>query len=165
MNDRIIYRPYKSYVWFLPFLLGASIFFFMLAGFSLNNNGVTTFISVLIGILLEWVTKACYDASKFVILFDQDGFQIIGKRYKSDSCHSWENIHYACYVKNYRGFCSLLLSSRMLSPKEAKHILRKSVNPLRICIEDVFIIYLDDAQNMSYLRELIDNHVSNVNTY
>lgn len=158
MNDRIIYRPYKSGIWLLPFSVAIAVFCFLLAGLTVPQGDFTWFILFLIGFLALYATKIIYDTVRMVILFDGDGLQIIGTRYGKDSCHFWKDFSYAYCVRNYRGFHFLVLSPKTLSSKEAKRLAGRCVNPQKICMDDAIVISMDNLQNMSHLKELIAGH-------
>ena len=158
MNDRIIYRPYRSLILLLPFSILIAVVNFLMTGLSVPNGDFSSLIFILIGFLALYATKIAYDAAHMVILFDGDGLQIIGRRYKNDSFHLWKDLPYAYGVRNYRGFCFVLLSPRTLSPKEARHNVRRNVNPFKTSVDDYVVISIDDQQNMSHLRELIAGH-------
>lgn len=165
MNDCIIYRPYKSYVWALPFTVSVGLFAFVAAGYCILHFECTVFILAVIGIMCTWLTKILYDSSNLAMIFEQQGLRAIGCRYTDYRYVPWDELPYAYYVRSFKGHLFLVLSPNLLSPKEAKHVANRGANLSRICIGGVWVIYLDIFQNVSQIKELIDNHVVYVDAY
>lgn len=165
MNNTIIYRPYRSHVWFIFFTVPIGIFAFVAAGYCLQAPGANVIFFVVMGALSVWLTKALYDSSKTIIFFEPDGLWVSGVG--CDNCRHilWEELSNAYYVRNFRGFLFVVLSTKALSPQEAKKLANRGANLSKICIDDVVVIHIDDLQNVSQIKELIDNHVLHVDIY
>ena len=70
MNDTIIYRPYRSHGWFVPFSIAIGILAFAVAGFCIPNMGLTIIFSTTVGILSLCLAKVLYDSSNIVVFFE-----------------------------------------------------------------------------------------------
>ena len=160
MNDNFIYRPYRSSLCILPFTVAIAVANFFLAGITLPQGDFTLFIFLLIGFLVLYAAKIVYDTMRMVILFDVDGLQVIGTQPKNDSYFSWKDISFTYCVRNYRGFYFLVLSPETLTSKEAKRLVRRWVNPLKMCVEDAMVIPADNIQKNSRLKEFIACHTT-----
>lgn len=165
MNDTIIYRPYRSHIWFVPFTAGVEILSFVAVGYCLPHLRVTVLLPVVIGIISIWLTKVLYDSSNLVVFFGQEGFQITGNRCNDYRYFLWEELPYAYYARSYKGHLFVVLSPKVLSSKEVKNYVNRGANSSRICIDSVIVIHIDVLQNASRLKELIDNHVLHMDTY
>ena len=178
MNDITIYRPYKVHAWTLPFTVTVGVFAFVATGYCVPYWGYNVLILAVIGIVCAWLTKVFYDTSNLTVIFEQHGLRTIASRYDDCRYVLWEELLYAYYVRGYKGLLTFLngltsrykfwagrVSSNALSPKEAKRFANRGANSSRICIDSVFVIYIDIFQDASQLRELIENHVVHIDTY
>ena len=164
MNNICTYRPYRSHAWFLPFVIPVAMLAFMAAGYCFPYVGTVVF-CVAIGIVCTYLTKVLYDSSNIAVVFEQEGLRIVGDSYKDYRYLLWEEVSNAYYVRNFRGFLFLVLSPKVLDPKEAKKLTNRGANLSKVCIDDVVVIHIDDLQNVSEIKELIDNHVVQIDTY
>lgn len=165
MNDTIIYRPYRSHAWPLPFTIPVGMLAFMAAGYCLPFLGFRVLVLVAIGIACTWLTKVLYDSSNIAVYLEQEGLRIIGGSYNDYRYALWEELSYAYYVRSFKGHLFLVLSPKALSSKEAKNLANRGANSSRICIDYAVVIYIDILQNTSQLKELIDNHILHVSSY
>ena len=165
MNDITIYRPYKVHAWTLPFTVTVGVFAFVATGYCVPYWGYNVLILAVIGIVCAWLTKVFYDTSNLTVIFEQHGLRTIASRYDDCRYVLWEELLYAYYVRSNKGHLFLVLSSNALRPKEAKRFANRGANSSRICIDSVFVIYIDIFQDASQLRELIENHVVHIDTY
>ena len=165
MDYITIYRPYKLHAWILPFTASVVPLAFAVAGYCVPYWGYNVAILAVIGIVCAWLTKVFYDSSRLAVIFEQQGLRTIGCRYSDYRYVLWEELSYAYYVRSFKGHLFLVLSSNALSPKEAKRFANRGANSSRICIDSVFVIYIDIFQDASQLRELIENHVVHIDTY
>lgn len=165
MNDPFVYHPYKTQTWPLVFTIPVGILAFVGAGYCLPHLGIGAISFAGIGIICVWLTKVLYDASNRLIIFEQKGLRIVGGRYCDYRYKSWEELAYACYIRNYKGHLFLVLSPNVLSPKEAKVFANLGANSSRICINDAVVIYVDILQNVSQIKQLIDNHVLHIDSH
>ncbi len=165
MKDTIIYRPYRSYAWFLPFTIPIGILAFIFAGYCLPFWGFDVIVPVAIGITCTWSTKFLYDSSRIAISFEAEGLRIIGSSYNDYRYVLWEELSYAYYVRSFKGHLFVVLSPKTLSSKEANKLANRGANSTRICIDYAVVIYIDIPQDISQIKELIDNHVTYVDTY
>ena len=164
MNEIIIYRPYRSYAWFLPFIIPVGVLAFVAAGYCFPHGGSSIFWTA-IGIVCTWLTKVFYDSSNVVVAFEQEGLRIIGGRYNDYRYVLWDNVSNAYYVRNSRGFLFLVLSPKALSPKEAKNLANRGAHSSKMCIDNVVVIHIDDLQNASQIKERIVHKVFHVDVY
>lgn len=165
MNDTIFYRPYRSHVWFLSFTMPVGMLAFVAAGYCLPYWGFRVLILATIGIACAWLTKWLYDSSNSAVFFEQKGIRIIGGSYKDYQYVLWEEVQFAYYVRNYKGHLFLVLSPKALSPKKAKKLANRGANSSKICIDYVVVIYIDDLQNASQIKEQIVHNVLHVDDY
>lgn len=164
MNNICTYRPYRSHAWFLPFVIPVAMLAFVAAGYCFPYVGVGVF-WVAIGIVCTYLTKVLYDSSNISVVFEQEGLRIVGGSYNDYRYLLWEEVSNAYYVRNFRGFLFLVLSPKVLDSKAAKKLINRGANLSKICIDDVVVIHIDDLQNVSQIKELIDSHVVQVDTY
>ncbi len=164
MNNIYTYRPYRSHVWFLPIVIPVAMLSFTAAGYCFPYVGVGVF-CVAIGIVCTYLTKVLYDSSNMAVVFEQKGLRIVGGSYNDYRYLLWEEVSNAYYVRNFRGFLFLVISPKVLGPQEAKKLANRGANLSKICIDDVIVIHIDYLQNVSQIKELIDSHVLQVDTY
>lgn len=165
MNGITIYRPYRVHAWTLPFTVTVGVFAFVATGYCVPYWGYNVIILAVIGIICAWLTKVFYDTSNITVIFEQYGLRTIASRYDDCRYVLWAELLYAYYVRSFKGHLFLVLSSKALSPKEARQFANRGANSSRICIDSVFVIYIDIFQDASQLRELIENHVVHIDTY
>ena len=165
MNDAIVYRPYKAQTWPCVFALPVGILAFVGAGFCLSFSFVSVLCLIGVGMVCIWLTKVLYDSSKRAVIFEQNGLRIIGGSYFDYRYIPWGELTYGCYTRNYKGHLFLLLSPNVLSLKEAKRFANQGANSSRIFIDYVVVIYLDVLQDIAQIKELIDSHLVQVDTY
>ena len=165
MNNTIIYRPYKTQTWLLFFTIPIEILTFVGAGYCLPLSGVSVLCLTGIGIASIWLTKVLYDSSKRAVFFEQKGLRIIGGSYFDYRYVPWGELAYAYYARNYKGHLFLVLSPNALSTREVKRFANQGATSSRIFIDYVVVIYIDILQDVSQIKELIDNHVVHVDTY
>ena len=158
MHDTIIYRPYRSHGWFVPFAIAAQILSFAAAGFCIPNIGLFVLFFAM-GALAAYLAKVLYDSANIVVFFEQEGLRIAGGRYKNYRYFPWEGFSYVYYIRSFRGHLFVVLSPKELSPKEGKNFVRRGANLSRICIDSVVVIHMDVLQNTAQLKELINRHV------
>ncbi len=157
MNDVIIYRPYKTQTWALFLTIPIGILALTGAGYCLPLSSVGALCLTEIGIACLWLTKVLYDSAQRAVFFEEKGLRVIGGSYREYRYIPWEELPYGCYAKNYKGHLFLILSPNALSHEQAKHFANRGANSSRICIDGVVVIYIDIRQEVSKLREFIDN--------
>ena len=160
MDDKIIYRPEKFARIFLFFFPLAPLTFFLLAGYALPCQVGAFCLFLLSGILSVWETKVMYDFSKKAIVFEKDGVRIIGGSYKEYQYIPWEKISYVCYARNFKGSIYLVLSQKVLDPKEIRHIVRSADVNTRYFIEGSIIMPMDPTQDLTQVVARIKEHIS-----
>lgn len=165
MDDIMVYRPYRSHGWFVPFSIAVSILAFVLIGFCGSGMGNTILFLVTIGTISVWITKVLYDSANIVLFFEPDGLRIAGGKHKNYRYLPWKGFSYAYYARNYKGFLFAVLSPKALSSKAVKNFVRRSANLSRICVDFAVVVYIDNLQNASQLQELIAKHTLHVETY
>lgn len=166
MKDTIVYRPYRSHAWFLPFTIPVGMLAFIFAGYCLPFWGFYAIVPVAIGIACTWLTKVLYDYSRVAVFFEQEGLRVIGSSYNDYRYVLWEELSYAYYVRSFKGHLFAVLSPKALSPKEAKKLANRGANSTRICIDDTVVIHLEDIlQDGLQIKEFIENHVAHMDTY
>lgn len=162
MKDTIIYRPYRSYVWTLPFTISLDILVFMIAGFFLPYWGLGVIVPVAMAIACAWANKFLYDSWRIAISFEPNGLRMIGGSYKDYRHVLWEELSYAYYVRSVKGVLFAVLSPKALSSKEAKKLANRGANSNRICIDDAVVICIENPKDRSQIKEIIENHVPHI---
>lgn len=142
MKDTIIYRPCRSYAWFIPFTILIGMLAFFAAGYCLPFWGFNVIVPVAMGIACTWLTKVLYDCSNIAIFFEQEGLRIIGSSYNDYRYVLWEELSCAYYVTSYKGHLFVVLSQKALSPKEAKKLANRGANSHKTSVDDAVVIYL-----------------------
>ncbi len=162
MNKIIKYRPYRSYAWFVPGVLGIGVLAFIAVGYSFTNLDIHILLFLVIGIISFCLTKVLYDSSNVTILLGQDGVRVCGGRHSGYHYLSWEDLEYAYYARNYKGFLFLVLSPHLLSQEEVKRVVNVGANSSKIFVESVIVIHLDATQNVTQLEELIASKATHI---
>lgn len=165
MNEIIIYRPYRVHAWTLPFTVTIGVLAFVATGYCLPYWESNIIIPAVMGVISIWLTKTLYDTSKLTVIFEQHGLRTISVRYEDYRYVLWKELLYAYYVRSIKGHLFLVLSSNALSPKEAKHFANRGANSSKICVDRVFVIYIDSFQDVSKIKELVEHYVVHVDTY
>lgn len=164
MKDTIVYRPWRSYAWFLPFTIPVGMLALVAAGYCLPYSGYGVLVLATIGIGHTWLTKVLYDSSNLAVAFEQKGLRILGGSYKDYRYILWEEVPYAYYVRNYRGNLFLVLSPKALSPDEAKKLAKRG-GASKICIDYAVVISIDPSQDTSQIKRQIVHNVLHVDAY
>lgn len=174
MNDTMIYRPGRSCAWFVPFMLssgifcfvmlGAGIFSFVAEGYSLTDIGPLFFFLLGMGIISIVLTKVLYDCSNIMVLFEEEGLRVTGGKYNNYWYALWKEFPYAYYARNYKGFLFLVLSPKALSQKEAKRFANRGSNSMRICVDYVAVIPMDNQQ-IQKVKNFLESKELHIDTY
>lgn len=164
MNDVIKYRPNRSNSWFVPFMLICSIIAFVGIGYCLPKIGFPVYFLFVFGIMGFLLAKTLYDSSNIIIIFENEGLRIAGGKHNNYHYTLWEDINYAYYARNFKGHLFLILSPESLSQKQVKHFMNRGANTSRICVDSVMVIHIDELQDITKLRELINNKVLHIAT-
>ena len=165
MDKTIIYRPFKSHTYFLPFTICVGVLAFVTTGYCLPFWSIGVLIPTALGVISTWLTKVLYDSANIAIFFEKEGLRVVGRRYNEYRYILWEELLYAYYVRNLKAHLFLVLSPKPLSSIEAKDFANQGANLLKVCIDDVVVIHIDAIQNVSPLKELIADHVSHVDSF
>lgn len=160
MDDKIIYCPGKIVRFCLYFFLPAPVFFSLLALGALPDHVGSFCVMFLMGIMGVWIIKVTYDISQKAIVFEKDGVRIIGGSYKEYQYIPWEKISYVCYARNFKGSIYLVLSQKVLDPKEIRHIVRSADVNTRYFIEGSIIMPMDPTQDLTQVVARIKEHIS-----
>lgn len=155
MDNTIVYRPYKSNVWFAVFLTGIGLLALMVAAYSLPYKGFIVVFLIAIGVVSLWLTKTLYDSSNITIFLEQEGLRIVGGKHNNYQYVSWEKLSYAYYIRSFKGHLFLVLSPKTLSSKEAKRLVNQAANLFQTYITDVVVLYIDVLQNTAPLKEFV----------
>lgn len=155
MNHTIVYRPYKSSVWFAVFMTGIGLLALMIAGYALPYKGFIVFFLTAIGVVSLWLTKILYDSSNITIYLEQEGLRITGGKHNNYQYISWEELSYTYYIRSFKGHLFLVLSPKTLSSKEAKRLVNQAANLFKIYITGVVVLYIDVLQNTAPLKEFV----------
>lgn len=165
MDTSFLYRPYRSYGWFVPFTLGTAILAFVAVGYHLPRIDVTLFVLSAGGIMGASLSKMLYDLSNIAVLFEQEGVRIIGGRYTDYRYLPWEGSPYAYYTKSYKGHSFLVLSPTSLDRKQAHRLTNREANASGICVDHVAVICLDALQDVSKIKEMVEDKVLHIDAY
>ena len=161
MRDSIIYYPYRAHRWFSPFLFVFGLCAFFLIGYCFSVRDWLVLFLVIAGVLCVFLSKFLYDSSHVSICFNDEGILIIGDK-KVKYCYvDWEDINYAYYAKNIKGPLFLVLSPKSINEKQVKQFVKQSANLSRPCIDFVVVIYMDITQDVSRIKELVNNKIDN----
>ena len=161
----IVYCPYKVHRWLGLFLaFGVLIAFaiaawcFIEAHWGLGLNFASLSIMWAVG------TVFLYNTSKIEVVFDHQGVTTSGRTPQQSHSMPWEFTNYA-YYGYYRGHPFLLLSANSLNRKEAKRFASRGSYSGKVCIDGVWVIYLNSHKDVASIKELIDSKVACVATY
>lgn len=155
-NGNLAYHPYRSHSYFIPFVVGISIFAFVVIGCLWEDIHLSAFIFYALAILCGFFIKFLFDTSKVKIFFEDDGFRLIDDKHKKDCYVLWKDLPYAYYSRSYKGHLFVVLSPEVLSLKQVKQFVNLSANSSKISIDKVFVIYIDFLQDISRIYELLD---------
>ncbi len=163
INDFIIYRPYRSYMWFVPLTIIITIFSFVAFVFSFQEFGFPTFFTFIFCLLAISLTKTLYNSSKITVFFDDVGLLITDGNHKNNKQFNWDYFSNVYYIRNFKGHSFAVLTPNTLTSKERKIIANHSIRFSNLCIDRVVLIYLDALQKDLQLKEFIEHYVGSNN--
>lgn len=145
------YRPYQAYriISWLFFILAIAFIFF--AGVVIFSNICAGLIILFSGVFFLLVAKWLYDTSNIVIILDMQGLHMIERKCKDSQYYSWETLSCAYYIRNFKNFLFVVLSSEKLSREEARFFVKRCENLSRICIDNV-VVFPVDPQLIDFLN-------------
>ena len=101
-----------------------------------------------------------YDFSQKAIVFEKDGVRIIGGSYKEYQYIPWEKISYVCYARNFKGSIYLVLSQKVLDPKEIRHKVRSADVNTRSFIDGGVVMPIDNTQDLTQIKAWIKENIN-----
>lgn len=158
MDHPILYRPFHTDKWFVPFVSGAGVLFAVFAGYSLFRPHWSVLILLLFSFVSFWLAKVLYDHSSILVLFEQDGLRIVGDKRKCHQYFSWNAFEYAYYSRSYKGHLFLVLSPRELDQREVKAYTNRGAISLSLCVDPVVVIYIG-TQLTEMIKDVVDQKV------
>ena len=158
MDHPVIYRPFHTYRWFVPFVAGAGVLFAVFAGYGLIHPHWSVLILFLLSFVSFWLAKVLYEQSNIVVLLEQDGLRIVGDKRNSHQFYSWTAFEFAYCSRNYKGHLFMLLSSKKLDKREIKAYTNRGAISLSICVDPVVVIYLG-TQSAEIIKDVVAQKV------
>ena len=127
MDRNVIYKPYKSYVFWANMMLLGSLGLAGSAVWSWKQSLSMHFI-VLTIVSAFCNFLACYllVKSKDVIILDTFGMKILNTVKKKDTTILWSSLYIGYIQQNYKGYKFLVLSPKELNTREIKQIVNKA---------------------------------------
>lgn len=160
ISDDIVYFPYKTTSAGAIISMIVSIFMACFAGICISqNNFVLALIWFLLSCIMVSITKILYDLSKIVFLFTQDCIKISGLKYMFEYSISWQELRYAYYMKNSRGYPHWILSVNQMTPQECRKLINSTLGFAKAIRNDVILIFCHVLEDVSAIEEIIDNKV------
>jgi len=160
MKETIKYCPYRETIYLIPFFGGISMLFLVFAGCCLQMGdyyGMSTLI--ILGIILLWIAKALYDLSNTIFLFETQGLRIFGGKTSDYKSVPWEEIKYACYIKSFKGFEYLVLSSSKLEYKQIKRFIEWNIGISKKNVEFFKAIPVNNCLDRLQVETLIGGKI------
>lgn len=165
MNNSIQYRPFRSHVWFSPFLLIAGILSFVGVGYCLPEITFPCFFLLCIGMVSIILAKALYDSSRTTVWLENDGLRIIEGKNNQWHFVLWKNFSYAYYIPNFKGHLFLILSDKYLNENQAKRFVNQRSMSSKIYDDKTIVIHIDVQQKTDLIKERINNTIPHINVY
>ena len=164
MHYKIKHQPNKTESWFVPFTLAIGILGLIGVGyFASVKKPELFFISLFSGAFGLCLTKMLYDSSNIILLFENEGIRIIGRKYSDYRYLPWNEYLHAYYGRALKGHLFLVLSSKELNPIDAKKYINKRNYSSKLYFDDVVVLHIDDyLQNIKPIKCFIADHVSYV---
>lgn len=161
MDDKIIYCPGKIVRFCLYFFLPAPVFFFLLALGALPDHVGSFCVMFLMGIMGVWIIKVTYDIPQKAIVLEKNGVRIIGGSYKEYRYMPLTEISYACYDRDYKGGACLVLSQKVLTAKEIRHIVVWTVGvKIRYSFDGGVVMPIDNTQDLTQIKAWIKENIN-----
>ena len=164
MNDMIAYRPYQVHRWlglfmalYVPIFFAIAVWCFVEADWGLGLSFAAMSVMFAVGMVIS------YNTSKIEVVFDRQGVKTFGKKDRNPLCVGWESLPYA-YYSYYRGHSFLLLSPNSLDKKRARRFASRGSYAGKVCIDGVWVIYMNAHKDVASIKELVTSHVENVIT-
>ena len=155
-----MYRPYQQGRILFWLLLIFALLCFFLSGFFIILDIRVGLIFLFFGLFFLIFSKFFYDISNIIIILESKGLRIIDRKFKDYKYYFWDRHSHAYYIRNYKNFLYLILSSERLSHEEAKFYVKRSETLSKVCIEDIVVFRLDMLGNMDEFINIINNNVS-----
>lgn len=157
----IVYKPYRTHIWFIPFLSCVSIVFFVVPLWNILCYGyeslfLLTFL-LIAGLMSVLLIIWLYRTAQKKIIFDHNGLKVCSgsRSIKSDCCLAWGDLKYRYLSKSYKGHKFWVISPTNLNEKQVRKYVNRSANTSRIRFEDVVVLFVDPTQDTSKVEEII----------
>lgn len=158
MSNTLKYRPWKLYIYFIPFLIFCGLVFAVVASSCFSVSLLSNFfVYLLLGALSFVQAKVLYDSYNVVILFLPQAMEITEK--KHSRTYNYNEFLYGYYGRSYKGHLFLVLSNKCIDEKQLKLLCNKSANYSKICFDDNVIIPIDNPKNKNEIERIIDNNI------
>ena len=157
MSNILKYRPWKLYIYFVPFLVFSGLAFIVIASLYFNISLINFCISLLLGALSFVLVKVLYDSYNVVILFSPQVIEITEK--KQSKAYKYTEFLYGYYGRSYKGHLFLVLSNKRIDKKQVKLLCNKSANYSKICFDDTVVIPIGNPNNKNEIEKFVDNNL------
>lgn len=157
----VVYKPYRTHIWFVPFLSCISVVFFVVPLWNILSYGYedlfTLTLLLIVGLASALLAVWLYRTAKKKIIFDHTGLKICSgsRSVKRDYYVAWGDIKYRYLSKSYKGHSFWVLSPTKLNEKQVKKYVNKSANTSRVCFRNVVVLFVDPIQDTSRVEEII----------
>ena len=155
-----MYRPYQQCRILFRFALIFAMLCLFLSGFFINSNICGGLIFLFSGLFFLIFSKLFYDISNIIIIVESQGLRIIDRKCKDCKNYFWGSLSYAYYIRNYKNFLYLILSSKRLTYEDANFYVKRSETLSKTCIDDIVVFRLDMLGDMDEFINIIDNNAS-----
>lgn len=165
MNVYIKYRPHELYKFLSIFFVLMSILSLVFIGNSLKNSAIYMLIVWGFFFLLFSVSaKYCYDLSKVTIVFETEGIRLIKVRGLKEYFISYQKILSGYYCRSYRGNLYLVLSLELLTEKQVKKMVNRSVWLNSVYIHNAVLILINNAnkEEKVLIKEVVSEKIPSI---
>lgn len=165
MNVYIKYKTYKMYKFLLIFFILMSILSLVFIGDSLKNRAIYMLIVWGFFFLLFSVSaKYCYDLSKLTILFESEGIRLINVRDLKEHFISYQKFLSGYYCRSYRGHLYLVLSPELLTEKQVKKMVNRSVWLNTVYIHNAVLLLIHNAskEEKILIKEIVSEQIPSI---
>lgn len=159
-ND-IKYQPYRVETYILLIeLVVMEIISFVIFGAVLHEGDIQELfgwgiMAISCGFLAKW----CYDLTKIVVFFEEDGLRLINCGYKKHCYFPWQNLSYGYYCRDYKGNLYLVLAPESLNRKQLKQKVNRSMLSLKMNIDNIIVIDINGDKEIFQIKAMISEKI------
>ena len=100
-----------------------------------------------------------YYLSRVKVILEENEITVVNDRQTKSRSIEWSCIHYAYYVKKYKGHRFLVLSPDGLSENQLRNFIGKGIVSSKVCIENVIVIRLSKSKDTSKISDFVKQKV------